>query len=198
MKRLLFILGVIFSVVSFAQVVGGGGQTPGPLPGPTHIIHGSQLAITPVWPVQCLENTVRYHLNSVYNIDRIDETDETVTFRFFTQYQQCNLGTLLAYRLEGHGSVAEVISKKFVLFHTNGVPMSTRYELSRPDEMQVTVTFYKNRIFRRATQKSKDFQMIFVPHPRPDGRHFMFWWNVRLERDTERGSYEMKISQGNG
>lgn len=199
MKKLFFAALALVSLSAVAQVVGGGnGGTPGPVivgPGPQVISGGAQVVITPVWPTTCFVSQFKRHLNTVYNVQKMDESDETVTFRFNTQYVRCNDGRLEPYRLEGYGAVAEVVSKKFILVHRNGKPMETRSELSRPDELEVTVKFYKKRIFRSDKQTGKEFQMVFLPVNHING--YRFWWNVWLIRDVASGSYDMKISQAN-
>lgn len=212
MKNIFLLLAFSLSLSSIAQIYTGDSPSDSTNPhrpndqdtisGP--IKNGSDVVITPAWPTTCNEGEMKNFLNTVFDIHKIDENDEKVKFSFYTQLNQCNRGRLLPYNLEGRHPIAEVVSKKIVLFHTRGVPMSTSYELTRPDELKVTVTFFKKRIFKNNRQTGKEFSMLFQPfslssYPyawaNPSWR-MTFWWKVWLIQDVNTKEFNMKITQG--
>lgn len=214
MKNIFLFLSLVFSLSTIAQVYTGdspsdSNRPSGNRPNGGVIVGGatttgSDVVITPVWPTTCEERELKNFLNTVYDVHKIDENDEKVTFSFYTQLVQCNQGRLLPYSLEGQYPTAAVVSKKFVLFHSRGIPMTTTYELSRPDEVKITVTFFKKRIFKNARETGKEFSMLFQPFSTSNYPYrwaaptwrMTYWWNVWLIQDVNSREFSMKITQG--
>ncbi len=151
-------------------------------------IADSKIVVTPVRPVNCKSDNDP-HVNWVYGIKKLSETEEEVKFEFLTEYGACQGGQRRLTRI--YQDLADVvIMQDRIHFGKEGV--KRKLFVKTETELRVELTFDKKYLFKKKSERN--FAMFFIPgeiyaiyyqNGFPQKSMLEFPWRVKLTLEED-------------
>jgi hypothetical protein len=139
--------------------------------------NSTNIVVTPEDPVDCHAQDYP-HVNWVYNIEKLSETNDQVVFQFSTKLGACVNHKVVPEVLHTDLVLVDFIQNNFLLPWQKD-PGSLSAAFMSPTELRVTLTFDKTRIFKTANREG--FELTFYPY---GAFSSLYTWDIELTTDS--------------
>jgi hypothetical protein len=163
MKKILICLLLAISTASFAS---------------------TNVQVSPVNPVNCATQNAN-QVNWIYQVEKTLEDSDSVTFTFITKFGACIDQKISTQEIRiMKGNLVLLHDGLNLPFSKSGVVSNIQHYAAN-DEAKVTLTFDKNRLFKRKSVRT--YSMTFNPFAQS---RVYFGWNISL---TQNANHEVQM-----